>query len=181
MVCPLSGLLSLSTLGQSPKTDAPKCRHHLTVDEFLIPEDANAAKGSFRSFRQALLDGDRKTGVGHVRFPLDVVLSGSWLRWNDALDLRDHYDDVFTSFVLSSVRSQDPERLMAGWDGVSDEREALRFIWNDGTYMVGDVMPKRVEAKGDIAEFLSKRLSCPPLVLEGKLADFDWASQMPSA
>lgn len=69
---------------------------------------------------------------------------------------------------------------MAGWDGVSDERGALRFIWNDGTYMVGDVMPKRVEAKGGIAEFLSKRLSCPPLVLEGKLAAFDWASQMPA-
>lgn len=180
MVALLSGLLSLSTFGQDPKTDDSKCRPHLTVAEFLLPEDANVAKDAFRSFRQALLDDDRKTVIGHVRFPLDVVLSGSLLHLNNPHELLDRYDDVFSSFVLSSVRRQDPERLVAGWDGVSDERGTLRFIWNDGVYAVGDVMPTRLAPKGDVADFLSKRLTCPPLVVEGKLAAYDWASQMPA-
>ncbi len=126
-----------------------------------------------------LLDDDRERVATDVRFPLDVVVSGSPLRLNDARDLLRHYGGVFTPFVVSSVRGQDPEQLTAGWDGVSVQNGAVRFIRDSGGYLVGDVTPKPVKLTGYAAEFMSKRLTCAPLIIEGRVSAYNWASRWP--
>lgn len=180
LVAILLGLLTVPALGQNKKLAPQTCRRNLTLAEFLLPEDANAVKDAFSSFRSALLDGDRKKVVEHVRFPLEVILSGSPLRLKDAQDLLGRYDDIFTPFVVSSVRKQDPERLMAGWDGVSVESGAVRFVLENSAYVVGEIILSPLKPTGDAAEFLNKRLTCPPLILEGKVIAFNWASRMPA-
>jgi hypothetical protein len=168
IVALMAGFLSFPALPQNAKSESPKCRRvyvqspvsytysqKLTLAEFLLPEDANAAKDAFRSFRKALLNGDRETVVRYVRLPLDVVLSGSPVRLKDAHDLLDRYDKVFTSFAISSVREQDPGHLLLGWNGVSVESGAIRYVWENNSYVVGDIIPSALKPPtGDVAKQL---------------------------
>jgi hypothetical protein len=43
-----------------PNAESAECEQTLPVDDFLLPDDASAAKGAFISFRKVLLDGDKK-------------------------------------------------------------------------------------------------------------------------
>jgi len=180
LVILLLGLTGLPASGQGVKPDPPKCRQSLSLVEFLVPEDANAAKDAFRAFRSALLDGDKKKVVDHVRFPLDLVVDGYGLRFKDASELAGRYADIFTPYVLSSVRTQDPEHLVADWNGISLENGAVRFVWDNGGFLIDNVIPSPIKISKDVAEFLSKRPTCPPLVIEGSVVAYDWMSRMPA-
>lgn len=176
----LAGILTLFVHGQSTKPGLPNCGQKLALSEFLLPQDANAAMDGFRLFRNALLDGDRKKVADRVKYPLEVVLSGSAVELKGPRELLDRYDDVFTPFVVSSVRKQSPEHLVAGWYGVSLEIDAVRFVRDNDGYFVGDVIPVPLKSTGDVEEFLSSRITCPPIVIEGDVVAYNWVSRIPA-
>jgi hypothetical protein len=173
-------LLAIPAVGQGGVRDgSSQCRQNLTAAEFLLPEDAFAAREAFISFRSALLDGDKKSVSEQIRFPLDVVVSGSALRLNGAGDLLRRYGDVFTPFTISAVQNQNSESLLAGWDGVSIEGGTVRFIKEGAGFRVGDITTRPIEVTGSVAQFLAKRVTCPPIIVEGRVRAYNWVSRMP--
>ena len=153
------------------------CRKNLRIDEFLLSEDAIAAKRSFSAFRSALLGGNRERVIAMIEFPADLVLNGYGTKFDSAQQFLNKYDEFFTAYVTESVRHQNPEELLAGWAGVSLSDGAVTFErGNDGVYRVKDIRPKPVKLPNSIAEFLDHRLTCPPVVAEGRIVAYDWAT-----
>ncbi len=169
-----------SQTAPKPNPESAECQQSLPVDDFLLPDDASAAKAAFISFRKALLDGDRKQVGDMVRFPLDTVISGRGVLFNNADELSRRYDDIFNPFVLSVVKEQDANNLNANWEGVSTSENALQFIWDGTRFRVGGINTRLVKPTGSIAEFLNKRKTCRPVVIEGRIVAYNWVSRMPA-
>ena len=80
--------------------------------------------------------------------------------------------------MKDSVREQDSKKLIAGWQGESLSNGAVTFRRTQtGDFRIDDVRPPPVTAPtGYLKEFLDKRLTCPPLVVEGRVIAFNWVS-----
>lgn len=173
-------VFSTGTLSQTttkPDAGSTECQQALPIDKFLLSDDANAAKAAFISFRKALLDGDKRLVADAVRFPLDTVIDGYGVRFGNADELFKRYDEVFNPFVISVVRVQDPSKLTANWDGVSTSDNAVRFVWNLTRFQVGGISTRLEKPTGFIAEFLEKRKTCSPVVIEGRIVAYNWVSR----
>src|SRR3954468_18446671 len=103
------------------------CRKNVPIDEFLLPDDAAAAKAAFEELRVALHSGNRSRVIALVAFPADLVLDGRGVKFDTAQEFEKQYEQVFTAYVANSVREQDAEKLTAGWEGVSLSNGAVRF------------------------------------------------------
>ena len=126
----------------------------------------------------ALVDGDRADVIALIAFPADLVLDGRGVKFDTARDLEKEYDKIFTAYVKNSVREQDANELVAGWDGVSISNGAVKFKrTQSGDFRVDDVRPRPVsDPTGSVKEFLDKHLTCPPVVVEGRVIGFNWVS-----
>ena len=155
------------------------CRKSLKIGEFLLQEDATAAKRALFTLRGALLDGNREQVVALIRFPADFVLNGYGMKFETADQFMGKFDDFFTGYVIDSVRKQDPEELLAGWDGVSLSDGAVSFEKSDnGEFRISNIRSKQDKLPDFIAEFLDHRLACPPEVVEGRIVAYDWATHI---
>ena len=163
----------MGAAAQSPTVQSSsKCRKNLVVDEFLLPEDAAVAKGAFEAFQTALLRGNREQVIAMVAFPADFVIDGRGVKFATA-----GYDKVFTAHVVNSVRKQRTDELMAGWGGVALSNGAVNFTRSEnGAFLISDVRPEPVVLTGFAAEFDAKRLTCQPIVVEGRIVAYDWAT-----
>ena len=139
----------------------------------------SVARATFISFRKALLDGDKQHVADLIRFPLDTVISGYGVRFENPNELFRRYDEVFSSFVLSVVRKQDFNKLTANWEGVSTDDNAIRFVRDGAQFRIGGISTRLEKPTGAIAEFLGKRKTCPPLVIEGRIVAYNWVSRTP--
>lgn len=171
-------LLPMGAAAQSATVESSsKCRKNLVVDEFLLPEDAAAAKHAFEAFQTALLRGNREQVIAMVAFPADFVIDGRGVKFATAGDLRASYDKVFTARVVNSVRKQKADELIAGWEGVGLSNGAVNFTRREnGAFLISDVRPEPVVLTGFAAEFDAKRLTCQPIVVEGRIVAYDWAT-----
>lgn len=153
------------------------CRKNLKINEFLLPDDAAAAKRAFFALRSALLAQNREQVVALINFPADFVLNGYGAKFENAKQFMEKYDEFFTANVVESVSKQDPEELFAGWDGVSLSDGAISFAkGGDGEFRVSNIRPKQDELPDSIAEFLDHRFTCPPVVAEGRIVAYDWVT-----
>jgi hypothetical protein len=154
-----------------------RCSKDMQIDEFLLPDDAAAAKAAFEELRVALRSGNRSRVIALVAFPADLVLSGRGATFDTPQELEKQYGKIFTAYVKNSVREQDSQKLIAGWEGVSLSNGAVRFRRTQaGDFRIDNVQPRPVALAADVKEFLDKRLTCPPVVVEGHVAAFDWFS-----
>jgi hypothetical protein len=175
----LLALCSAMTAAQdkvvSPSTP---CLKNVPIDEFLLPDDAVAAKAAFQELREALLSGSRSRVIALVAFPADIVLDGRGVKFDSAQEFEKQYEKVFTAHVTNSVRGQDPEKLSAGWDGVSLSNGAVTFRRTQaGNFRIEDVRPiADAPLTGSIKDFVDKRLTCPPLVVEGRIVAYNWVT-----
>jgi len=175
----LLALCSAVTVAQDNQVNLPtQCRKDLPIDEFLLPDDSAAAKAAFEELRVALLRGDRTRVIALVAFPADLVLDGKGVKFDTAGDFEKQYDKIFTAHVKNSVREQESKHLIAGWEGVSLSNRAVSFRRTaTGNFMIDDVRPYDVTPPtGYEKEFLDKRLTCPPVVVQGRVAAFNWVS-----
>ncbi len=173
----LTLFLSVAAGAQSGAVPSDRCRKSLKVDEFLLLDDAAAAKRAFETFRNALLSGNREQVIELMNFPADLVVNGYPLKIGTAREFLGKYDRVFTGYVIGSVRNQKPDELLGGWDGVSLSNGAVRFMRTEsGEFRISDVRPKRVRPPNFIADFLEHRLSCPPVVVDGRIVAYNWVS-----
>lgn len=155
-----------------------QCRKDPPIDGFLLPDDAAAARAAFEELRTALLRGDRANVIALIAFPADLVIDGRGVKFDTVRDLEIQYDKIFTPYVKNSVREQDSKHLIADWEGVSLSNRAVRFRrTTTGDFRIDDVRPRSIHPTGYEKEFLDKRLTCLPLVVEGRVAAFDWVSQ----
>ena len=165
--------------GKAANTNlSTSCRKSLPIDEFLLPDDAAAAKAAFEELRAALQSGNRSRVIALFDFPADLVLDGHGVKFDNAPQFESRYAKVFTPYVTNSVREQDAEKLTAGWEGVSLSNGAVRFRRTvGGNFRIDDVRPHPVDPPtGSVKEFLEKRLTCPPLVVEGRIVAYNWAT-----
>src|SRR5215475_11240678 len=123
----LLALCSATMAAQSKAADSTSCRKNVPIDEFLLPDDAAAARAAFEDLRGALVSGNRARVIALVAFPSDLVLDGRGVKFETARELEKEYENVFTPYVMNSVREQDAEKLSAGWEGVSLSNGAVRF------------------------------------------------------
>ncbi|HKT48073.1 MAG TPA: hypothetical protein VJP87_11165 [Candidatus Acidoferrales bacterium] len=178
----LLALCPALTAAQDKAVDVPTpCRKNLPIDEFLLPDDAAAAKAAFEELRVALLSGNRSRVIELVAFPADLVLDGRGVKFDTAREFEKRYEEVFTEYVTTSVREQNPEELTAGWEGVSLSNEAVRFRRTEaGDFRIDGVRPRPASPPDFVKEFLDKRLTCPPVVVEGRIVAYNWVThQMP--
>lgn len=171
-------LLSVGAAAQNAAAESSStCRKSLLIDEFLLPEDASAAKHAFETFRTALLRGNKEQVIAMVAVPADFVINGRGVKFAISGELRANYDKIFTAYVADSVRKQKPDELIAGWEGVTLSDSAVRFTRSEnGAFLIGDVRPKPVVLTGFAAEFDAKRLTCPPVVVEGRIEAYNWVT-----
>lgn len=150
----------------------------MPADEFLLPDDASAAKAAFEELRFALANDNRSRVIALVDFPADLVLDGRGVKFDTAQEFDKQYEKVFTEYVTKSVREQDPEKLIAGWEGVSLSNGAVRFRRTEsGKFRIDDVRPRPMDPPtGSLKDFLDKRLTCLPVVVEGRIAAFNWVT-----
>jgi hypothetical protein len=176
----LAILLLLATCACSAQrivSPAEDCRKTLTVNQFLLPDDAAAAKQSFVTFREALLNGNREKVISFVRFPADLVLNGSGVSFKTSQEFEGKYDQFFTPYVIRSVRRQKPDELVAGWEGIRLSNRAITLSpGEDGRYLVTDIRSHYQKLPEFIREYEDKQLTCKPVVIEGKVAAYDWVS-----
>ena len=177
----IGALFMVLSVGATAQSAAPEssstCRKSLLIDEFLLPDDASAAKRAFEAFRSALLRGNTEQVIAMVAVPADFVINGRGVKFTTADELRANYEKIFTAYVANSVRKQKPDQLIAGWEGVTLSEPAVTFIRSgNGTFLVGDVRPKPFVLTGEIAEFQAKRLTCSPLVVEGRIVAYNWVT-----
>jgi hypothetical protein len=177
----IGAFLILLTFGAAAQKAAAepstKCRKNLMIDEFLLPEDASAAKRAFEAFRTALLHGNKEQVIAMVAFPADFVIDGRGVKFDTSRDVRASYNKIFTPYVTDSVRKQKIDELLAGWEGVTLSNSAVRLTRGEnGAFLIGDVRPRPVVLTGFAAEFEAKRLTCPPLVVEGRIVAYNWVS-----
>lgn len=172
--------VALAQTTAEPNAESAECQRNLPLDEFLLPNDASAAKATFIAFRKALLGGDKKQVSDLIRFPLDTVISGYGVRFKDPDELLNRYDEVFNEFVLTVVKAQDPNKLSANWEGVSTTENALRFAWDGSRFRIVGISTRLEKLTGSFAGFLNKRKACTPVVIEGRIVAYDWASRMPA-
>jgi hypothetical protein len=174
-------LVSIGVGGQTDKIEVESngCRKSLTVNQFLLPDDAAAAKRALSVLQSALLHGDRKQVIELINFPVTFVISGYPVTFATAHELAPKYKTVFTDYVILSVREQEPDGLLAGWDGVSLSNGAVKFSRTENeTFRITDVMPKHVRPPEFIADFLERQRVCPPVVVEGRIAAYNWVTHM---
>jgi len=154
------------------------CNKTLRVDEFFLPNDASEAKRFFAQLRDALLAGKRDEIIAMIDFPANFVLEGRGLKLKTPSEFVDNYDRFFTKYLIDSVRSQSPDELHGGWDGVSLSNGAVRFIRNEsGELRINNIVSKpEAPPSGFAAEFLEHRLTCPPTVIEGHIVAYNWLS-----
>jgi hypothetical protein len=154
------------------------CRKNVPIDEFLLPDDAAAAKAAFEELRVALHSGNRSRVIALVAFPADLVLDGRGVKFDTAQEFEKQYEQVFTAYVANSVREQDAEKLTAGWEGVSLSNGAVRFRRMEaGNFRIDDVRPRPVSLPtGSVKAFLDKRLTCSPVVVEGRIVAYNWVT-----
>lgn len=173
----LLALCSATTAAQDKVAalSAP-CRKNMPIDEFLLPDDAAAAKAAFEELRIALEGDNRSRVIGLIAFPADLVVDGRGTKFDNARDFEKQYEKVFTPYVTNSVREQNPGKLSAGWDGVSLSNGAVRFKRTEGgTFKIDDVRPQPVDPpSGSVKDFLDKRVTCPPVVVEGRIVAYNW-------
>lgn len=171
-------LCSALTVAQDKGSQSSPCPKNMPIDEFLLPDDAAAAKAAFEELRLALLEGDRSQVIALIAFPADLVLGGRGVKFDTAQELAKQYDRIFTTYVKNSVREQNANELVAGWEGVSLSNRALSFRrLQSGDFKVNDVRPRPVTAPtGFVKEFMDKRRTCSPAVVEGRVAGFNWVS-----
>ncbi|MGC2807950.1 MAG: hypothetical protein WA211_17585, partial [Candidatus Acidiferrales bacterium] len=171
-------LLSVGAAARSATTESSsKCRKNLVIDEFLLQEDAAAAKRAFETFRTALLRGNTEQVIAMVAIPADFVIDGRGVKFATSGDLRASYDKIFTAYVVDSVRTQKADELIAGWEGVTLSNSAVTFTRSEnGAFLIGDVRPEPVVLQGLAAELDAKRLTCQPIVVEGRIAAYNWAT-----
>lgn len=174
----LLALLSVAASAQNkPTPPSDQCRKTLRISEFLLPEDAIAAERAFESFRTALLTRNREQVIAQVDLPADFVIDGRGVKIGTVAELAAKYDRLFTPFVIESVRLQNAGELVAGWNGVSLSNGAVTFAGSEnGAFRVSDVRPKPVVLTGFAADFMDRRLTCPPLVVEGRIVAYNWVS-----
>lgn len=176
----LLALCPVMTVAQNQQVSAPtQCRKDLLIDEFLLPDDAAAAKAAFEELRGELLREDRAGVMALVAFPANLVVNGRGVKFDTVRDFETRYDKIFTAYVWNSVR-EDSNQLIADWEGVSLSNRAVRFKrMATGNFRIDDVRPRAVTPPtGYEKEFLEKRLTCPPVVVEGRVGAFNWASHM---
>jgi hypothetical protein len=168
----LTLLLSVTAIGQDKQSQATGCRKTLKIDEFLLPDDAVSSKRSFARFRDALVSGDRDRVIAFIGFPADFVLDGRGLKIGTSAEFVEKYNSFFTDYVIESVRSQTPEGLLAGWEGVSLSNGAVRFVKSStGEFLIDDIR-SHYEQPPDL-DFLEQRLVCPPIVVEGRILAYN--------
>lgn len=175
----LVALSSAMTVAQDKALNlTTSCRKNVPIDEFLLPDDATAARAAFEELRVALLSGDRSRVIALIAFPADLVLDGRGVKFDSAPEFEKQYKKVFTAYVATSVRKQDPKKLIAGWEGVSLSNGAVRFRRTEaGNFRIDDVRPRPVAPPtGFLKEFLDERLTCPPVVVEGRIVAYNWVT-----
>ena len=175
----LLALCSATTAAQDKVVNlSTPCRKNLPIDEFLLADDAATAKLAFEELRVALLGGNKSRVIALVAFPADFVLDGRGVKFDTAQEFEKQYEKIFTAYVTNSVREQDPTNLVAGWDGVSLSNGAVRFRRTEaGNFRIDDVRPSPLAPPtGFIKDFLDKRLTCPPVVVEGRIAAYNWVT-----
>jgi hypothetical protein len=171
--------MSGAATAQEGPASAKGCQKSPKIDEFLIPEDAAQAKNDFEQFRRALLSGNREQVMASIHFPADLVLNGSGHPVANASEFASQYDAFFTPYVIHSVRDQKPDALLAGWDGVSLTNDAVQFTRDeDGVFRVSDIRAEHEKLPDSISSFLDSRLTCPPVVVEGRVAAYDSVSHL---
>jgi hypothetical protein len=171
-------LLSVGAAAQSATNESSsKCRENLVVDEFLLQEDAAAAKRAFETFRTALLSGNREQVTAMVMFPADFVMDGRGVKFATPEEFRASYDKIFTAYVADSVRTQKADELVGGWEGVTLSNSSVTFTrTQNGAFLVSDVRPKPAVLTEFPAELAAKRLTCQPIVVEGRIVAYNWAT-----
>jgi len=172
-------LCSAMTSAEEKVVDQPTpCSKNVLIDEFLLPDDAAAAKAAFEELRVALQSGNRTRVIALIGFPADLVLDGRGVKFDSARDFEKQYQKVFSAYVKKSVREQDSEKLSAGWEGVSLSNGALRFRRTEaGDFKIEDVRPSpAAPPTGSVKDFLDKRLTCPPAVVEGRIVAYNWVT-----
>ena len=163
---------------QSPHPTPPQgCSKTLTVDQFLLPDDAAAAKQAFETFRDALLSGNREEVISQVKFPADLVLDGYGVIFKSPQEFEAKYDQLFTQYVISSVRRQKPNELVAGWEGVRLPNGAVKFSREEnGRYLIVDIRSSHQRLPKEMQEFEYTQYTCKPVVVEGRVIAYDWWS-----
>ena len=56
----------------------------MQLDEFLLPDDASAARAAFEEVRFALVNADKSRVIALVDFPADLVLDGRGVKFDTA-------------------------------------------------------------------------------------------------
>ena len=175
----LALVLAIAASAQSAAVSPDACRKELKIDEFLLPEDAAAAKHAFETFQHALLSGNRKQVIALVSFPTTFVVNGYPLTFSTDRALEKKYNKIFTAYVIRSVRDQRPEELLAGWEGVSLANGAVKFTRNEeGSFHINDVRPKLDPPPDSLRDFFEHRLTCPPVVIEGRIVAYNWLTHI---
>jgi hypothetical protein len=175
----LIALCSVIAAAQDRAADlSTSCRKNMPIDDFLLPDDAAAAKVAFEELRVALENDNRSRVIALIAFPADLVLDGRGVKFDNARDFEKQYEKFFTAYVTNSVREQSPEKISAGWDGVSLSNGAVRFRrTGDGNFRIDNVRPQPVDPPtGFVKDFLDKRLTCPPVVVEGRIVAYNWVT-----
>jgi hypothetical protein len=175
----LLALCSATTAVQVKAADlSTPCRKNVPIDDFLLPDDAAAAKSALEELQVAILNGNRSRVIAMVAFPADLVLDGRGVKFGTAREFEKQYEKVFTAYVKKSVREQDPEKLSAGWEGVSLSNGVVRFRRTEaGNFRIVDVRPWPIDSPtGSVKDFLDKRLTCPPVVVEGRIVAYNWVT-----
>lgn len=173
-------LVSLTgpVVSQQPVAPPEGCRTSLKIDDFLLPDDATAAKQTFAAFQKALAIGDRQRVVAGIKFPADLVIRGYPTKFDEPADLLNRYDSVFSSYVKRSVAKQKPGNLLAGWDGITFRNETVVFVKSEsGGFEIGNVRQEPFPPRsGSITDYMKSRLTCPPVVIEGRIVAYNWVS-----
>jgi hypothetical protein len=171
--------VAIATGAQREPVSSGSCPKNLRVDQFLLPEDAAAAKRAFEKFREALLKDNREQVIALMNFPADLVVNGRGLKIDSAHELVSKYDTIFTEYVIRSVRDQKTDELLGGWDGVSLSNEAVSFMRSEnGEFRINNVIPKPRRVPDSIADFLAARRLCVPVVVEGRIVAYNWLTHM---
>jgi hypothetical protein len=171
-------LLILSTVGTAQElknTKDESCRPSLTLSEFLLPEDETAARSAFSYFRQALLSGKKKQIAEQLKMPFDAVIRGYPVRFKDSNELLQRYAEVFTRFATSAIRMQSPDNLVVRRGAVATPDDVVTLEKRGGRFHVSGVRTRR-DTPGP-NEWLAKRLTCSPVVIEGTIVAYNWVSR----